>query len=68
MSGSGRGRSGVFTAKGFTTDCVVTSNAMNIDPDLLGDDGCSTIGTETLLAHDMVQEGLLASSKGPAEQ
>ena len=40
---------------------------MNIDPDL-NDDLSSTMGTETLLAHDMVPEGLPASSKGPAEQ
>jgi hypothetical protein len=31
------------------------------------DDLSSTTGTETLLAHDMVLEGLPASSKGPAE-
>jgi hypothetical protein len=37
---------------------------MDIDPDLLS----CTMGTETLLAHDMVPEGLPASSKGPAGQ
>ena len=41
---------------------------MNIDPDLLSDDISSKMGTETLLAHEMVPEGLPASSKGPAEQ
>jgi hypothetical protein len=41
---------------------------MDIDPDLLNDNLSSTIGTETLLAHDMVLESLPASSKGPAEQ
>src|SRR5277367_4696530 len=41
---------------------------MNIDPDLLSDDLSSAMGTETLLAHDLVPEGLPASSKGPAEQ
>ena len=29
---------------------------MNIDPDLLNDDLSGTVGTETLLAHDMVLE------------
>jgi hypothetical protein len=47
---------------------VVTSNAMNIDPDLLDDDLSSVVGTETLLAHDLVPDGLPASSKGPAEK
>jgi hypothetical protein len=47
---------------------VVTSNAMNIDPDLLNDDPSSVMGTETLLAYDLVPEGLPASSEGPAEQ
>ena len=41
---------------------------MNIDPDLLSDDLSSAIGTETLLAHDIVPEGLPASSKRPPEQ
>src|SRR5271154_1894877 len=41
---------------------------MNIHPNLFGDDVSSAIGTETLLAHDLVPEGLPASSKGPAEQ
>src|SRR3954451_23625693 len=40
---------------------------MNIDPDL-NDDLSSAMGTETLFAHDLVPEGLPASSKGPAEQ
>jgi hypothetical protein len=30
---------------------VVTSNAMNIDADLLDDDLSSAMGTETLVAH-----------------
>jgi hypothetical protein len=34
---------------------------MSIDPDLLSDDLSSVIGTETLLAHDLVSEGLPAS-------
>jgi hypothetical protein len=41
---------------------------MNINPDLLDDDLSSTIGTETLLAHDLVPDGLPVFSKGPAEQ
>lgn len=41
---------------------------MNIRPDLFSDDFSSAIGTETLLAHDRVSEGLPASSKGHAEQ
>jgi hypothetical protein len=36
--------------------------------DLFDDDLSSTMGTETLLAHDLVLEGLPASSKGPVEQ
>ena len=40
---------------------------MNIDPDL-NDDLGSTMGTDTLLAHNMVPEVLPASSNGPAEQ
>jgi len=38
---------------------------MNIDPDLLDDDVSSAIGTETLLARDLVPDGLPASSRGP---
>ena len=30
---------------------------MNIDPDLLNDDLSSAMGTEALLAHDLVPEG-----------
>ena len=41
---------------------------MDIHPDLFDDDLSSAMGTETLLAHDLVPEGLPASSKGPAEQ
>jgi hypothetical protein len=41
---------------------------MNIDPDLLNDDLSSSMGTETLLAHNLVPEDLPASSKGPVEQ
>jgi hypothetical protein len=41
---------------------------MNIDPDLLDDDLSSTVGTETLLAHDLVPGGLPTSNRGPAEQ
>jgi hypothetical protein len=41
---------------------------MNIDPDVLSDDLSCTMGTETLLANDMVPEGLPAFSKEPAKQ
>jgi hypothetical protein len=41
---------------------------MNIDPDLLDDDLSSATSTETLLAHDLVPDGLPASSREPAEQ
>jgi hypothetical protein len=40
---------------------VVNSNAMDIDPHILD-------STNTLLGHDMMPEGLPASSKEPAEQ
>jgi hypothetical protein len=46
---------------------AVTSDAMNIPPDLSDDDLSSAMGTETLLAHDLVPEGLPAYSKGPTE-
>jgi hypothetical protein len=46
----------------------MTSHTMTIDPDLLSDDLSSEMGTETLLAHDLVPEGLPASSEMPAEQ
>ena len=36
---------------------------MNIHPDLFDDDLSSAIGTETLLTHDLMPEGLPASSK-----
>ena len=38
---------------------------MSIDPGLLGDDLGSAMSTETLLAHDLVPDGLPASSRGP---
>jgi hypothetical protein len=41
---------------------------MDTDSDLLSDDLSSAMGTETLVARDMVPESLPASSKGPAEQ
>jgi hypothetical protein len=41
---------------------------MNIDQDLLDDDLSSAMGTEMLLAHDLVPDGLPASSRQPAEQ
>jgi hypothetical protein len=41
---------------------------MNINADLSDDDLSSAMGTEALLAHDLVPEALPASSKGPAEQ
>ena len=40
----------------------------HIDADLADDDLSSAISTEALLAHDLVPDGLPASSKGPAEQ
>jgi hypothetical protein len=46
----------------------VTADAINIHPDLFDDDLSNAMGTETLLAHDLVPEGLPASSKGAAEQ
>ena len=39
---------------------------MTADPDL-NDDLSSAMGTETLLVHDLVLDGFLASSRGPAE-
>jgi hypothetical protein len=41
---------------------------MNINPDLLDDDFSSAVGTETLLAHALVPDGLPTSNRGPAEQ
>jgi hypothetical protein len=46
----------------------VTSDAMNINADLSHDELSSAMGTETLLAHDLVLGVLPASSKEPAEQ
>jgi hypothetical protein len=46
---------------------VVASNAMDTNLDLPSDDLSSVMGTETLVAHDMVPEGLPASRKEPAE-
>jgi hypothetical protein len=40
---------------------------MSIHPDLFGDDLGSTMGTEALLTHNLVPEGLPAFSNGPAE-
>jgi hypothetical protein len=40
---------------------------MSTDPDL-DDDLSSAMGTETLLAHDLVPDGLPTSGRGPAEQ
>jgi len=37
---------------------------MSIDLDLLDDDLSSAMATETLLAYDLVLDGLLASSRG----
>ena len=45
----------------------MTSNTMNIDPDLLNDSLGSAMSTEVFLAHDLVPEDLPTSSKGPAE-
>ena len=41
---------------------------MNIHSDLSDDDLSSAMGTEALLAHDLVSEGLSASSKGSTDQ
>ena len=41
---------------------------MNIHPDLSDDDLSTAMGIETLLAHDLVPEGLPACSTGLAEQ
>ena len=46
---------------------AVTSDAMNIYPDLSDDDLSNATGTEALLTHDLVPGGLPACSKGPAE-
>ena len=43
---------------------VMTSNTMNIDPDLLRNGLSSAMSTEALLAHDLVPEDLPASSSG----
>ena len=43
---------------------VINSNAIHIDPHILD----NSLSTNTLLSHDMVLEGLLASSKELAEQ
>jgi hypothetical protein len=40
---------------------------MDIDPDLLADNPNSTMDIETILAHDMVPEGLPAPNEGPTE-
>jgi hypothetical protein len=56
----------VSTTKGIAK--IVTSNEMDIDPDLLSDDLSSAMGAETLVARDIVPENLPTSSKGPAEQ
>jgi hypothetical protein len=46
----------------------MTSDAMNIDADLSDDDLSRAVGTETLLARDLVPGPLPTSSKLPAEQ
>jgi len=46
----------------------VTLNAIDIDSDLLNDGLSSAMGTETLVAHDIVPESLPASNKEPAKQ
>ena len=48
----------------FPSEKLCFETAMNIHPDLFGDYLSSVISTETLLAHDLVPEGLAASSKG----
>jgi hypothetical protein len=42
---------------------IVTLDAMNTNPDLLNGDLSGATGTKTLLANDMVPDGLPASSK-----
>jgi hypothetical protein len=46
----------------------VTLNAMNIGMDLLDDDLGGAMGTETLLALDLVPGGLPVSTRGLVEQ
>ena len=41
---------------------------MNIDQNFLDDDLSSAIDTETLLAYNLMSDGLSASSREPAEQ
>jgi hypothetical protein len=41
---------------------------MDIDPDLFDDDLSGAVDTGALLAHDLVPDGLPASSKGLDEQ
>jgi hypothetical protein len=42
-------------------------NAINTNLDLPSDDLSNMMGTETLIAHDIVLEGLPASRKEPTE-
>jgi hypothetical protein len=46
----------------------MTSDATTIDADLSSNDLSNAMGTESLLAHDLVPEALLASSKRLSEQ
>jgi hypothetical protein len=46
----------------------MTSDAMNIDADLSDDDLSSAMGTNTLLARDLVPGALPTFSNMPAEQ
>jgi hypothetical protein len=48
------GQRGLFLPISAFASKVVSLDAMNTDPDLLKDDLSSAIGTETLLANDMV--------------
>ena len=47
---------------------LVTSDVMNIDPELLDNDLSSAIGTETLIVNDLVPDGLPDFSKAPAQE
>jgi len=47
---------------------LVTSDVINTDPELLDDDLSSAMGTETLIANDLVPDGLPAFSKAPAQE
>jgi hypothetical protein len=47
---------------------IPTSRTCDIDPKLLDDDLGSAMGTGTLIANDLVPDGLPAFSKAPAQE